>query len=228
MCDAALSRAKIGPQPCNLGLWSEATSQQTVFVQPLQPLRIADVRLPSRHVLGVTGIDHHDVKSALFQNLEDGDPIDPSRIHGDRLDPTASEPVCQSFQVTGKSTERPHRLFVAIRTDGRDMHGSADIDRCCSRMNRRPMPWRARLLRLRHAVSPPVGISQRGAGRRSTINFLIGIARKRHHLQVRNRPWTTFFYGDRSTKKLSAAPLHSTIARSVSTATGGPPIRARF
>jgi hypothetical protein len=59
--------------------------------------------------------DHHDLKSALFQDLEDGDPIDPGQLHGDRLDPTAREPVCQSCQVIGKGTERPHRLFFATR-----------------------------------------------------------------------------------------------------------------
>jgi hypothetical protein len=68
----------------------------------------------------------------------------------------------------------------------------------------------------------------RGAGPRKKINFLTGIARKRHHSQVRNSPWATFFYGVKSTKKLSAAPLRSTIAPPVSTATGGHPIRARF
>src|ERR1700675_960332 len=57
---------------------------------------------------------------------------------------------------------------------------------------------------------------------------LNGIARKRHHSQVRNSPWATFFYGVKSTKKLSAAPLRSNIAQPVSPATGGPPGRVRF
>ena len=30
--------------------------------------------------------------------------------------------------------------------------------------------------------------------------------RERHHTQVRNSPWVTFFYGVKSTKKLSSAP----------------------
>ena len=37
--------------------------------------------------------------------------------------------------------------------------------------------------------------------------FLIGIARKHHHQQVRNNSWATFFAGDRSTKSCPAAPL---------------------
>ena len=71
-------------------------------------MRIADVGLPSGHVLGIPGIDHHDRKPALFQDLEDGDPIDPGRLHGDRLDPAAGEPVCQPFQVIAEGAECPH------------------------------------------------------------------------------------------------------------------------
>jgi hypothetical protein len=48
--------------------------------------------------------------------------------------------------------------------------------------------------------------AKRGAGPRRKINFLIGIARRRHHSQVRNSPWTTFFNGVKSTKNFSAAP----------------------
>jgi hypothetical protein len=58
-------------------------------------------------------------------------------------------------------------------------------------------------------------------------NFLIGIARKRHHLQVRNHPWTKFLYGDRSTKKHSATPLRTTNRAVCFYRTGGLPIRAR-
>ena len=58
--------------------------------------------------------------------------------------------------------------------------------------------------------------------------FLNGIARRRHHSQVRNSPWTTFLCGVESTKKFSVAPLGSKMARPVSDATGGAPIQARF
>lgn len=63
---------------------------------------------------------------------------------------------------------------------------------------------------------------------RKNINFLIGIARKRHHSHVRNSPWATFFYGVKSAKNFPAASLPANIAAPVSTATGGPAIRARF
>lgn len=40
------------------------------------------------------------------------------------------------------------------------------------------------------------------------INFLNGIAGRRHHSHVRYNPWTMFFYGVTATKKPSAAPSH--------------------
>src|SRR6266568_8159410 len=45
-----------------------------------------------------------------------------------------------------------------------------------------------------------------GGGRAHQNTFLNGIAVRRHHCQVRNAPWTMFFYGDDITKKQPAAP----------------------
>src|SRR5215469_18652729 len=38
------------------------------------------------------------------------------------------------------------------------------------------------------------------------INFLIGIARWRHHMQVRNSPWATFFCGVKPPKTCRPLP----------------------
>lgn len=48
----------------------------------------------------------------------------------------------------------------------------------------------------------------KGVGRRDhgTITFLNGIARRRHHCQVRKDPWTRFFSGDSTTNKQTVAP----------------------
>ena len=42
------------------------------------------------------------------------------------------------------------------------------------------------------SASPCVAKQREGA---QVINFLTGITARRHHSQVRNNPWTTFFYG---------------------------------
>jgi hypothetical protein len=41
------------------------------------------------------------------------------------------------------------------------------------------------------------------------INFLNGIAERRHHSQVRNNPWTMFYDGELATNIASAAPFRS-------------------
>ena len=233
MCAAAviqqpLPLPEIGAQTGDFGLRPEAGTQQAVFVQTLQPLCVADVGLAPGHVLRVPGVDHHHLEPSLFQDFEDRNPVNTGRFHDDRLDPAPGEPVRQPVKIIGKRPERSNRFFVAIWTDGRDMYCGADIDRRRGRVDRDQISRFTRPLRLRHAVNPPARESKRGAGPRRKINFLIGIARRRHHSQVRNSPWATFFYGVRSTKNFSAAPLRFRIARSVSTATGGPPIRARF
>ena len=67
-----------------------------------------------------------------------------------------------------------------------------------------------------------------GLGCAKEINFLIGIARKRHHSQVRNKPVGHVFLRGQVHQKLSGRSLRANIAAPVSTATGGPAIQARF
>src|SRR4051812_7753043 len=41
----------------------------------------------------------------------------------------------------------------------------------------------------------PVSLNSGRGWTAQDINFLTGITARRHHSQVRNNPWTTFFYG---------------------------------
>jgi hypothetical protein len=97
-------------------------------VQPLQPLSVADVALAPRDVLGVAGVDQHDLEPALLEDLVGRDPVDSGRLHGDGLDPAALEPVGEPVQLAGDGAEGPHRLRVTLRTDGRHMHRGTNID----------------------------------------------------------------------------------------------------
>ena len=72
-------------------------------------------------------------------------------------------------------------------------------------------------------------ITMRRGWAAGSINFLTGIAARRHHSQVRNNPWTMFFYGDSLHQKVagrsSPTPI---ITPTVSMATGGKPSRESF
>lgn len=131
---------KVGAQSGDFGLGPEAATQQAVFVQTLQPLRVADVGLAARYVLRVPGVDHHHLESALFEDFENRDPVDACRFHDDCLDPAIGEPVRQPVKVIGKGPERPDRFHVAIRTHGRDVYGGANVDRRRGRMNSAEIP----------------------------------------------------------------------------------------
>ena len=145
---------QIGAQPGHFGLRPEAGTQQAVFVQTLQPLRVADVGFPPRHVLRVPGVDHHHLEPALFEDFEDRNPVNAGRFHDHRLDPAPGEPVRQPMKVIGKGPERPNRFFVAIWTDGRDVYCGADIDRRRGWMDPGQIPRFTGPLRLRHACLP--------------------------------------------------------------------------
>ena len=71
-------------------------------------------------MLGVAGIDQQNLEAALLQDLEHRNPVDPGRLHGDRLDPALLKP--QTMEIIGEGAERANRLRGAIRSNRRDMH----------------------------------------------------------------------------------------------------------
>src|SRR3954462_6524750 len=75
----------------------------------------------------------------------------------------------------------------------------------------------------------PVSLNSGRGWTAQDINFLTGIAARRHHSQVRNNPWTMFFYGDSLHQKVagrsSPTPI---ITPAVSLATGENPSRESF
>jgi hypothetical protein len=56
-------------------------------MEPLQPLRIADIGLAPRHVLGIARVDKEHGKSSGIEKLENRNPVDAGRFHDDRFTP---------------------------------------------------------------------------------------------------------------------------------------------
>src|SRR3954468_16675524 len=79
-------------------------------------------------MLGVAGVDQQNLETALLQDLEHRNPVDPGRLHGDRLDPALLEPVRQTMEIIGEGAERPDRLRGPIRSNRRDMHLRSYVD----------------------------------------------------------------------------------------------------
>lgn len=100
--DAGIGRAK-------------AAAQEPEDVQIGQPLAIGHVALAAREVLDVTRVDKDDLKAARLEDLEYGDPVDASRLHGHVSHAAGDEPVGKPIQVAREGAERLDGRGVAIR-----------------------------------------------------------------------------------------------------------------
>src|SRR5450755_2848402 len=74
-------------------------------MEPLQPLRIADIGLAPRHVLGIARVDKKHGKSPGIEKLKNRNPVDAGRFHDDGLDAAFGKPVDQSMQICREGTE---------------------------------------------------------------------------------------------------------------------------
>jgi hypothetical protein len=59
-------------------------------------------------------VDQLDVKSALFEDFKQGNPVDPGRLHDHRLNLTLPWPLGQGVEVGGKGSKALHGLLIAI------------------------------------------------------------------------------------------------------------------
>ena len=76
-------------------LGPKAGAQQTIRMKPLQPLRITDVGLASRHVFGIARVDEENRKTPGVEKFEDWNPVHARGFHHDGLDTTFGKPIDQ-------------------------------------------------------------------------------------------------------------------------------------
>src|SRR5271169_889003 len=156
-------------------------------------------------MLCVASVDQLYVEPLLLKNLKNWDPVDPGRFHDDGFDPARAQPVSKSMKVRRKCSKGAYWLWIAIRRDRHHVHRGANVNRRCVWMDRRHLPPGGRFVcTIRDTLQ--CWHTRRGwaAGR---CQFPNRDRHKRHHSQVRKSPWTMFFYGAYTTKKLTAAPL---------------------
>jgi hypothetical protein len=60
------------------------------------------------------GIDQLDLKPALFEHLEQGNPVDPGRLHHHGVNLTLPQPLGQGVEIGRERPELLHRLLIAI------------------------------------------------------------------------------------------------------------------
>lgn len=123
-----VAQAQIGTQDTDVIAGAEGGGEQTVGVELLQPLAIAQVGFAAGEVFDVAGIDEFDGQAGALQDLEEGNPIDAGGFHDDSVNATSFEPVGQGVEVGGEGGENAHRLPVAILRHADVMFGGADVD----------------------------------------------------------------------------------------------------
>jgi hypothetical protein len=86
-------------------LWQdEASFEQTVSKEPRQPFGVCDVRLASRHILNMTGVDQDDLQMA-FKDVVDWSPVDTCTLDCGNGAVMGDKPVPESVKVVGVGPE---------------------------------------------------------------------------------------------------------------------------
>jgi hypothetical protein len=99
-------------------------------VELLDPSAVEHVGLTAGDVLHTAGVDEADVEAAFFEDLEEGDPVDAGRLHGDGRHAAGGEPVRQGVEVGGEGFEFSDVLALGIGAgwDGDEVRVGADVD----------------------------------------------------------------------------------------------------
>ena len=133
--DHAFSVPKVGSQSDDGLVGSKAGAQQSVFVEPLDPLRIIDVGLATGHGFGVAGIDQHDLQAARLQDLVDRNPVDqfPKRDRPRALpmpNPQHSQDpgFLTGSSVANKQTVAPSEQFPTNGVDPDERNGLSRVE----------------------------------------------------------------------------------------------------
>ena len=129
--DEHVAVAQGAAEDADLVLGPKGASEEPVGMQALQPLALQGSSCgPSRGALRLAGIDQQDLHAPRLQEFEQGDPVAPSRCHGDGRDAAVEEPVGEGRKVGGAGAETTYGLGDAIWWHGDPVLGFADVDPC--------------------------------------------------------------------------------------------------
>jgi len=97
-------------------------------VEVLEPLAVLHIALSAGHVLDVAGVDQANLETAILEDLEQRDPVDPGSLHGHGGDATVFDPVGQLVEIPGQGAEVADGLGVAIRGHRHVVDVGSEID----------------------------------------------------------------------------------------------------
>jgi len=123
--------AEEGAEGNEVGVRAEGVGQEAEGMEGLNPLTVEDISLvASREATGEVAADEAAMNPVIFEDLEEGDPIDAGGFHGDSLDAVFDEPIGEGVQVGGVDAEGAHDLGLVWAWDtDKDLLG-ADVGAC--------------------------------------------------------------------------------------------------
>src|SRR6266852_2211255 len=195
--DDPLAVTQVCAESHHLVARAETSAQQAVLMELLQPLRIVHVGLSSGHVLHVARVHEKHLKPARRQDLKDRDPVHAGRLHRDRLDAHAAEPVRHPVEIAAEAPKRANGLLILIAAHRDDVKRRSDVQPGRVLIEREQLSRRssARLLLFALHGGTSVGEARsRGGGRADHFpnrDRLDGVA----NIKSASHPRTMFFYG---------------------------------
>jgi len=107
-------------------------------MQTLDPLDVQHVGFRSRAAARkLPGFHQTDLEPLRFEELEQGNPVDPGGLQRDRLDPAPLQPGDDLVKIDRIRTELADRVGIAVGRDADHMHVGMNVYSRCVRVDDR-------------------------------------------------------------------------------------------
>jgi hypothetical protein len=127
MLDEFRAVANKGAKGTDLGIRAEGALEEPKHMQLLEPLSIIPVTLAARNHLDVAAVDEVGCDTSLFEEFVHWEPVHASRFKHHGIDVSGHKPVNQGVEIRSKGAESTNRSRRAVRWQGCNDLGRANI-----------------------------------------------------------------------------------------------------
>jgi hypothetical protein len=103
VADKLVTLSNVGSEFGDDVIGAEAGPDQSVAMELLEPLGIADISLSTRNIFGVPRIYEKDLNPCVNQYLVQWNPINTSGFHGNGVDANCQKPLSECDQIASEA-----------------------------------------------------------------------------------------------------------------------------